>query len=393
MRFLHTSDWHLGRRLYEASLAADQSHVLDQIFTMCRDERVDALVIAGDLFDRAVPPVEAVSLLGDFFERVASDLAIPVIAISGNHDSPDRLGFGAGVLARGRVHLLTSFGRRASPVVVERGKRKLHIYGLPFLEPEVARAGLEDDSLTTHQAAVAAALGAVARDRAARGAAEAVLVGHLMASGGRESPDSERPLVVGGAAQVGVDVLAQGRWSYVALGHLHAAQLVGDRPDIRYSGSPLATTFGEAGYAKSASLVEIVCGRAAVRDLPLAPLRPLAKIRGRFEELLASPVFAAAEGAYVHASYTDGYVLDSTARLRRRFPNLLQALPAELDAATVTRLGGHLEAVRQHDEGQLLEGFWEHVEGEAAAPEIAAEFARVVARVRARSREACALAS
>jgi exonuclease SbcD len=393
VRFLHTSDWHLGRRLYEASLAADQAHVLDQIFTMCRDERVDALIIAGDVFDRAVPPVDAVTLLGDFFERVARDLAIPIVAISGNHDSPFRLGFGAGVLARGRVHLLTSFDRRAAPVVVERGRRKLHIYGLPFLEPEVARAGLGDESLTTHQAAVAAALETVARDRAARGAAEAVLVGHLMASGGRESPESERPLVVGGAAQVGVDVLARDRWSYVALGHLHAAQLVGDRPDIRYSGSPLATTFGEAGAPKSASLVEIVCGRAAVRDLALVPLRPLARIRGRFEELLAAPAFAAAESAYVHATYTDGFVLDATARLRRRYPHLLQALPAQLEAAAPARIGGARGSVRSLDESELLQGFWEHVEGEVAAADIAEEFARVVARVRAKAREACALAS
>lgn len=391
MRFLHTSDWHLGRRLYEASLAADQAHVLDQIFAMCRDERVDALVIAGDLFDRAVPPVDALALMGEFFERIVRDLDVPIIAISGNHDSPDRLGFGAKVLARGRVHLLTAFGRRAEPVVVESRRRKLHFYGLPFLEPEVARTGLADDSLTTHDAAIHAALAAVQADRAARGAAEAVLVAHLFAAGGRESPDSERPLVLGGAAQVSLPVLAEGRWSYVALGHLHQAQPVGERNDIRYSGAPLATSFGEAGAQKSASLVEIVCGRAAVRELPLSPLRPLVKIAGPFEELLVSPEHAHAEDAYVQATYTDGYVLDATARLRRRFPHLLQALPA---ASVPTTLVPRAASVpRALDEGELLQGFWQHVEGEAADPELAEAFARVVAAVRARDREACALAS
>ncbi len=389
MRFLHTSDWHLGRRLHEASLADDQAHVLDQIFTLCRDERVDALIVAGDLFDRAVPPVEAVALLGGFFERVAVDLGIPVVAISGNHDSADRLGFGAQVLARGRVHLQTAFARRAEPVVVERGRRRLHVYALPFLEPEVARAGLADEGLTTHHAAVQAALASVTADRAARGATEAVLVGHMLAAGGHECPDSERPLVIGGAAAVGASVLAAGRWSYVALGHLHEAQVVGGRADIRYSGAPLATAFAEAGAAKSVSLVEIVCGRAAVRELPVTPRRPLARIAGRFEDLLTSAEFAHAEGAWVQATYTDGYVLDATARLRRRFPNLLQALPAELRTPTGTRPA---TAVRT-GERELLAGFWQHVEGEEATPELADEFERVLERVRAKARETCALAS
>src|SRR5262249_4516637 len=233
-----------------------------------------------------------------------------------------------------------------------------------------------------HDAAVQAALAAVHADRVARGAAEAVLVAHLFAAGGRESPDSERPLVLGGAAQVTLPVLAEGRWSYVALGHLHQAQPVGERSDIRYSGAPLATSFGEAGGLKSANLVEIVCGRAAVRELPLTPLRPLVKIAGPFEELLASPEHAHAEDAYVQATYTDGYVLDATARLRRRFPHLLQALPAaDLPATLVPRAAA---VPRVLDEGELLQGFWQHVEGEAADPELAEAFARVVAAVRAR---------
>src|SRR5512134_2258675 len=144
MRLCHTSDWHLGKRLYEASLLEEQAHALEQIFTLCRDEKVDALIVAGDLYDRAVPPVDAVKLLDDVLARFARDLGIPVIAISGNHDSPDRVGFGAGVLERAGVHLRTSFARRAAPVVVERGRRRLHVYCLPFLEPEVARGALGD---------------------------------------------------------------------------------------------------------------------------------------------------------------------------------------------------------------------------------------------------------
>src|SRR5262249_47727698 len=189
-------------------------------------------------------------------------------------------------------------------------------------------------------------------------AVEAALVGHLFAAGGRESPDSERPLVIGGAAHVGVSVLARGRWSYVALGHLHEPQTVGARDDIRYSGSILKYSFNEAAQVKSVNLVEIVCGRAAVRVIPLAPRRDLVRIEASVEELLTSPRFSAAEGALVQATYTDtAYVLDAAARLRRRFPGLCQALPAVL----VRELAS---APRPASEGELLAGFWSYVEGE-----------------------------
>jgi exonuclease SbcD len=390
MRLLHTSDWHLGKRLHETPLLGEQAHALDQIAALCQGERIDALIIAGDLYDRAVPPVDAVALLSGFLERVAGDLAIPVVVISGNHDSPDRLGFGASLLARGRVHVRTAFAARAEPIVIERGRRRLHIYGLPYLEPEQARAGLGDESLTSHHAAVDAALAAIEADRAARGAVEAVLMGHLLAAGGRESPDSERPLVLGGAAQVAVPVLARGRWSYVALGHLHEAQAAGDRDDIRYSGSILKYSFNEAEQVKGVNLVEIVCGRPAVRTIRLAARRDLVRITGTFEELLSSPRFAAAESALVQATYTDaGYVLDATARLRRRFPFLCQALPASV--------GGGLPAGaprRALGDGELLEGFWSYVEGEAAGDGHVREFARALERVRARGLDReCALAS
>jgi exonuclease SbcD len=390
MRLLHTSDWHLGKRLHETSLLEEQAHALDQIAALCRDERVDVLIIAGDLYDRAVPPVEAVALLSGFLERVAGDLAVPVVVISGNHDSADRLGFGAGLLARGRVHVRTAFAARAEPVMIERGRRRLHIYGLPYLEPEQARAGLGDASLTSHHAAVDAALGAIEADRAARGAVEAVLVGHLLAAGGRESPDSERPLVLGGAAQVAVPVLARGRWSYVALGHLHEAQTVGDRDDVRYSGSILKYSFNEAEQVKGVHLVDLVCGRPAVRPIRLEPRRDLVRIRGSFEELLGSPRFAAAEGALVQATYTDrSYVLDAATRLRRRFPFLCQALPAIVEAGLMAAAPR-----RGMGDGELLESFWSHVEGEPAGDAHVREFARALERVRARGLDPeCALAS
>lgn len=394
MRFVHTSDWHLGKRLFEASLLEEQAHALDQIVALARDERADALIIAGDLYDRAVPPVEAVQLLGDFAARVVRDLGIPIIAISGNHDSPDRLGFAAELLERGQVHLRTSFERRAEPVVVERGRRRMDVYCLPYLEPEQARTRLGDPEIVDHGGAVAAALQAMGQARAERGG-DALLVAHLFADGGRESPESERPLLVGGAAAVGADVLGRARWSYVALGHLHEAQLVGERADVRYSGSPCKYSFGETAQVKSVNVVELVCGRAAVRTMPLTPRRDLVRLEAGFDDLLRSsdPRFVAAEGAYVQAIYDDGgHVVDAAARLRVRYPHLLQVLPRAV-LAPETGAVAPARAARGQDDRGLMAGFWATVENEEAPPAILDELERALARVRRQAAESCALAS
>jgi exonuclease SbcD len=391
VRFVHTSDWHLGKRLCEANLLDDQAHALDQIFRICKAEGAEALIIAGDLYDRAVPPVEAVTLLSDFFHRVASDLAIPVIAISGNHDSPDRLGFGSAILEKGRVHLRTSFERRAEPVVIEHRRRKTHVYCLPYTEPQDVREKLGDLGITTHDQAVREALVAVRADRDARRAEEAILVGHMLAAGGRESTESERPLVIGGAAQVGTPVLSG--WSYVALGHLHRPQSVGGREDVRYSGSPLKYSFGEADHQKLVNLVELVCGRATLRGIPIVPRRDLVRIEGAFDELLSAERFSAAEEAFVEATYTDaGYVIDAAARLRQRFPHLLLALPKQVlrqldDPSRVLASGSP-------DSRALLESFWKYVEGEDPLDAAAiAAFDRALQAVHRRQAEPCALAS
>jgi exonuclease SbcD len=391
VRFVHTSDWHLGKRLCEASLIDDQAHALDQIFQICRAEGAEALIIAGDLYDRAVPPVEAVGLLSEFFHRVVRDLAIPVIAISGNHDSPDRLGFGAELLEKGRVHLRTSFDRRGEPVVLERGRRKLHVYCLPYTEPQTARERLGDPAILEHDQAVRAALVAAREDRAARRAEEAILVAHLLAAGGKESTESERPLVIGGAAQVAVPALHG--WSYVALGHLHRPQSVGGREEVRYSGSILKYSFGEADQQKTVNVIELLCGRATVRSIPLVPRRDLVRIEGAFDELLQDDRYTAAQDAFVEATYTDtGYVIDAAARLRQRFPHLLLALPRQV--LRQLQMDDAAARVVSPDSRALLTSFWNYVEGEDPLDEAAlTAFERALQTVQRRQAEPCALAS
>jgi exonuclease SbcD len=356
VRIVHTSDWHLGRTLGDWSLAEDQAHFLDQVYELCRDERADALVVAGDLYDRSTPPPDAVELLSGFVQRLVRDLEIPFIAISGNHDSPERLGFAADVLAGGGIHILTSIERRAEPVPVESRRERAWIYGLPYLEPEVARFRLGDPALVTHDASVGAALQSMRADRARRGGDPAILVAHLFAQDGIESV-SERALSVGGVPVVRASQLDG--WSYVALGHLHRPQRVAQREDIRYSGSPLSYSFGEGGQ-KSVALVDFMLGRAAVRTMPLSAKRPLVQLEASFDDLLVAPRFDDAQGSFVEATFTDtGYIVDAAARLRQRFPFLVRALPREI--VRTARDEGRRLVIPQTGK-ELLESFWKHVE-------------------------------
>jgi exonuclease SbcD len=371
VRFVHTSDWHLGKRLHEASLLEDQAHALDQLYLVLVESRADALVIAGDLYDRAVPPVDAVELMGEFFARVTRSLGIPILAISGNHDSPERLGFGAELLERGLVFVRTQLARRADPITV----KGLPFYCLPYVEPDVVRAALGDEGVRTHDQAVRAALAAAQEHRGRR---PGVVVAHLFAQGGLESAGSERPLVIGGAAVVEHDALDG--WTYVALGHLHAPQEVAGQK-VRYSGSLLKYSFDEVDQRKGVTVVEVGRGVRA-EHVNLSPRRELARVIGTFDELLEDPRFGAAEAAYVDAVWTDaGYRVDAAARLRRRFPHLLLARPQKLvieprqDVAL--RRGSAARDTRQ-----LLGGFFAHVQEDPPSDEAARLFEQALERAR-----------
>jgi exonuclease SbcD len=382
VRFVHTSDWHLGRRLCEASLIGEQAHALEQVLAVCADARAEALIVAGDVYDRAVPPIEAVELLSQFLAR-AADRKLPVVLAAGNHDGPERLAFGREILAGRGVHVFGTLAHRTTKVVVG----DTAIYVLPYCEPEAARAELGDATLQNHDAAVRAALAAlVARRDAARSQGErAVLVAHLFAAGGRETADSERPIAVGTAGQVGIDALDG--WDYVALGHLHAPQAVGGREAVRYSGSLYKYSFGEANQEKGVTVVEVGAAAVRVESVPLPIRRDVVRLEASFDELLVAERFRVAEDAYVEATYTDtGYVVDAAARLRQRFANLLAARPRQI----VAQVSGpaSLERALVPDDLALLRGFWAHVQAAGPLePEHEAAWARVLGAARAGERE------
>ena len=330
MRFLHTSDWHLGRGLHGVDLHDAQAAVMDLIVAAAVDHGVDAVLVAGDVFDRAIPPVESVRLLESTLARLV-DAGIDVVVVSGNHDSPTRLGYG-GALFRDRLHVRTDPADVGRPVELRDEHGPVLVYPVPYLEPDAVRdvLGPDDEPLPrSHEAAVSAAMDRVRADLAGRGDVRSVVVAHAFVVGGQVS-DSERDLQVGGVATVpsavfrGVD--------YVALGHLHGPQQpasLGTTAVLRYAGSPLRYSFSEASHAKSVTLVDLgPGGRVAVALLPVAQPRGMAVLTGRLGDLLG-PAHDDVSDHWVAATVTDPRRPDDLyATLARRFPGLLRCVHA-----------------------------------------------------------------
>jgi len=316
MRFLHTSDWHLGRSLHGVDLLDHQAAYLDHLVDLVRDERVDAVVVAGDVYDRAIPPVEAVTLLSETLARLTEHAT--VVLTSGNHDSATRLGFGSGVM-RERVQLRTRVAELATPVLVG----GVAVYGLPYLDPDATRGELGGDEplARSHEAVMTAAMARVRADAAQRGV-RSVVAAHAFVVGGAAS-ESERDIRVGGVDHVPAGVFAG--VDYVALGHLHGPQrLAGpDGTVLRYSGSPLAYSFSEQRHAKSTVVVDVGAAGVTTR-LEAAPVpRRLADVTGTLDALLGADGEAHVDD-WVRVTVTDvDRPTELFARVRARFPHAL----------------------------------------------------------------------
>lgn len=321
MRLLHTSDWHLGRTLHGEPLLDHQRAFLRWLVEVATERRVDAVLVAGDVYDRAVPPTDAVQLLDDALAAFAS-ARVPVLITSGNHDSAIRLGFGRVLAEHAGVHLRTELSALTDPLVIG----SAGIYGIPYLLPDAVMADLDADR--SHTAVLAAAVARVKADATTRGLRDVIVVAHAFVTGGAES-ESERDIRIGGIGDVPAGVFAG--LTYTALGHLHGPQQVA--AGVRYAGSPLAFSFSERHHHKSVALVEVDdAGSASVELVPVPVPRSMAELRGRLDDLLAAPD-GPPRDAWVRAVLTDP---DRPAapmeRLRERWPHTV-ALDFQPDTA------------------------------------------------------------
>ena len=357
VRLLHTSDWHLGRQLHGVSLLEDQRHVLDQIVEAVSTHDVDAVIIAGDVYDRAVPPGEAVTLLGHTLAVLCRDLGKQVVLISGNHDSAERLGFAADLMGSSGLHIVSEISSTPQPVTLRSGDTLVDVFGLPYAGPLAVRDALKVE-VSDHEQAMRVLLEGVERQRKSDRAT--IIAGHCFVDGGEES-DSERPLSIGGADRIPASLFAH--FDYVALGHLHRPQRVRE-PHIRYSGSILKYSFSEVAHTKSVTLVDIDGpGSAQAQMLPLTPRREVRVIEGALETLLQDGRADPCADDYVLARLTDRQaLLDVMGKLRDVYPNVLQMQYVgirEMDLAS----GASQERLRKSHLA-LFEEFFEAIEDE-----------------------------
>ena len=359
MKLMHLSDLHLGKRLNEFSLLEDQSFILQQLVELVRSEQPDCVLLAGDIYDKPVPPAEAVTLFDDFLNKLAQ--LTTVCVTSGNHDSAERLAFGAQLMREGGVHFCGLYTGEPQCVTLQDAYGSVHIYLLPFLKPAHVRHCLppeEAEQVTTYHEALRCAVERLHINAAERN----VLVAHQFVTGAQTA--GSEAVNVGGVDNIGAEVFAA--FDYTALGHIHRAQNVGSER-VRYSGTPLKYSFAEWQQEKSVTLVELgEKGSVSVTALPLAPLRDLRKLRGSYEELMSREFYDElpkdSDGLlrdFYHLTLTDEEdVPDAVQKLRSVYKNLLQLEYDNKRTRTDNAIEG-AERVVEKSPLELMEEFYQ----------------------------------
>lgn len=318
MKYIHISDLHLGKRVNEYPMLEDQEYILKKIIHIVDEEKPDGVFIAGDIYDKSVPPAEAVQLFDDFLVRLAGR-GLQVFVISGNHDSPERIAFGSRLMDKSGIHLSPVYDGNIRPVVMQDAFGEIKVYMLPFVKPAHVRRFFEEEEISTYTDAMRVAVDQMKIDRNVRN----ILVTHQFVTGAQRA-DSEE-ISVGGTDNV--DVTAFEAFDYVALGHIHRPQSCG-RETVRYCGTPLKYSFSEAGDRKSVTIVQLrEKGNVLVRTAQLIPKRDMREIRGNYEEVTRKSFYenTTYPEDYLHITLTDEEdIPHALGRLRAIYPNLMK---------------------------------------------------------------------
>ena len=320
MRLAHISDLHLGKRVNEFSMLEDQRYIVKQIESILEEEAADAVLIAGDVYDKPVPPGEAVRLFDGFLTALA-DRGIHVFVISGNHDSPERIAFGSRLMEKSRVYMAPVYDGHVSPIELRDAYGSVYVYMLPFVKPAVVKKCWPEEGIETYEDAVGCAV-AHMKEEVFVPEARNVLVAHQLVIGASRC-DSEE-VSVGGLDQVSAALFRD--FDYTALGHIHGPQNAGGER-IRYCGSPLKYSFSEAGHVKSVTIVDLEeKGNVRVRTRPLIPLHDMREIRGSYAEVVSRDFYrGTAVDDYLHITLTDEEdILDAMGKLRAIYPNIMR---------------------------------------------------------------------
>lgn len=327
MKIMHTGDWHIGKIVNQRHMTIDQEYILGELVKILEEEKPDVLVVAGDIYDRAIPPVEAVELLDKVLSDILLKLAIPVIMIAGNHDSPDRLGFGSQLLRKRGLYIAGPFTKDIQKVVLSDEHGPVTFYLIPYAPPAVVREVLGGSSIHDHDTAMKAIVGKIHEGWDEKERNVIVTHGFVRGTEELELSESEKPLsvtlAIGGTEFV--DVKHFDGFTYTALGHLHGPQQAGD-VRVRYAGSLLKYSFSETKQEKSVTLAQIgKNGELAIDCKTLRPLRNMRRIKGTLKELLEPKAYEAVSVEdYLHVTLTDeGELIEPMGKLRTVYPNVL----------------------------------------------------------------------
>ena len=356
MRFLHLADLHIGKRVNGFSMIEDQKFVFEQVYNVIENEKIDGIIMAGDIYDKPVPSAEAVQLFDQFLTGLA-DCGKKVFAVSGNHDSAERLSFGAKLFESSDIYISQVYDGEMKRIVLKDQYGPISVYLLPFLKPAAVRHALQRDDINTYEEGVMAALQECEIDRTQRN----VLVAHQFVTGADRS-DSEETWV-GGLDNVSAEVFKD--FDYVALGHIHRPQKMG-RETLRYSGTPLKYSFSEADHKKSVTIVELLeKGNVTVSTVPLIPKHDMRKLRGTYMDVTAKDHYTAENKMdYLQITLTDEEdVPGALQKLRTVYPNLMR-LEYDNKRTRENREVQAVEAQEQKSELELFEEFYELLNNE-----------------------------
>lgn len=363
MKILHTGDWHLGKIVNQVYMTEDQEFILEELIRIIGEDKPDVLVIAGDIYDRAVPPVEAVELLDRTFNRILRSQGVPILAIAGNHDSPERLGFCSGIMEGSGLFIEGSLKEAIRKVTLTDSFGPVNFYLIPYADPAEARAALKDEEIRSQGDAFKAVLKTISETMDPK--ERNVVVGHGFITGAAalEQSDSERPLSIGGTDYVDAELFRG--FEYTALGHLHSAQKVTEA-GMRYAGSLLKYSFSEVRHHKSAALVTLrEKGEGLEIELkPLKPIREMRIIKGGLSELIKAGEEEKSQD-YIRAVLTDeGELIDPMNKLRTVYPNVLELVREGRDRTAGDSRTSAGEGYKHKTKMELFRSFYENITGE-----------------------------
>ena len=351
MKLIHLSDLHIGKRVNEVSMIEEQEYILTQILRIIDGERPDTVLIAGDVYDKSVPSAEAVTLFDDFLCRLARR-QLPVLIISGNHDSPERLSFGGRLMEGAGIHFSPVYHGEVKPITLTDAQGEVHFWLLPFVKPAHVKRYFPDEGIERYTDAVRVAIANMGVDNTARN----VLLTHQFVTGASTCESEE--LSVGGSDNVDASVFDD--FDYVALGHIHGPQNIGSNR-IRYCGTPLKYSFSEAGHYKSVTVAELGGkGELTLRTVPLTPRHDLREIQGTFADLTDKAYYSATvTDDYLHIILTDEEdVAEAMGRLRVIYPNLMK-LTYDNTRTRTNQIVGGAEDVKRKSPLELFEELYE----------------------------------